>query len=97
MQRFMPHLLVPIALAGCHMPSTSGPVPVQGSGAERSRLAGEWSGRYWSDSTGRRGSIRFTLPERSDSGFGEVQIRFSPALRQAQTACSVKSYAGGLR
>ena len=72
-------LLVEVSVS-CRTTPAAGPVPVQGSGKDVSALAGEWSGRYWSKATGRRGTIRFNLPERADTGFGEVEIAFSPSL-----------------
>jgi hypothetical protein len=51
-------------------------------------LSGEWSGRYWSKDTGRRGTIRFSLAERADTGYGEVEITFSPALRLSREAAA---------
>jgi hypothetical protein len=56
------------------------PVPVQGTEEEVSALSGEWTGRYSSKATGRHGTIRFNLPEQADTGFGEVEITFSPSL-----------------
>jgi hypothetical protein len=80
-----------LALLSCHLPSTSEPVPVLGSEAERRLLSGEWNGRYWSEATGRHGTIKFSLGERADTGFGEVEMTFSPALRLAQDADSVNA------
>jgi hypothetical protein len=73
----------------CALPSTAGQVPVEGNVRERSALSGEWSGRYWSHGIRRRGIIRFSLAERADSGRGEVEITFSPALSSAPGAASV--------
>jgi hypothetical protein len=70
-------------IGGCLAPAAS-PVPVQGVNTEVSALAGEWEGRYWSKDTGRHGNIRFNLPEQADTGHGEVEITFSPALRMLQ-------------
>jgi hypothetical protein len=80
--------LLLLAAVACRVPTTSGPVPVQGSASERHLLAGEWSGRYWSEATGRHGIIRFVLPERADTGFGDVEITFSPTLRLTHDAPS---------
>ena len=60
--------------------NSPGPVPVQGAPLELSALSGEWAGRYWSKATGRRGTIRFSLPQQADTAFGEVEITFSPSL-----------------
>lgn len=76
--------LVPAFVAGlgsCGITPPPAPVPVQGTQEEVRKLSGEWAGRYWSKATGRRGTIRFNLPEQADTGFGEVEITFSPALR----------------
>jgi hypothetical protein len=81
-------LAVVTTLAACHLPPTSGPVPVQGGAGDRRLLAGQWSGRYWSEVTGRHGTIRFSLAEPADTGFGQVEMTFSPTLKQAQVACS---------
>lgn len=64
----------------CRTAPAPGPVPVQGTREAVSALAGEWTGRYWSKATGRHGTIRFDLPEQADTGFGEVEITFSPSL-----------------
>jgi hypothetical protein len=80
-----------LALASCHFPSTSGPVPVLGTDAQRRLLSGDWNGYYRSDATGRHGTIKFSLGERADTGFGEVEMTFSPALRLAQDANSVNA------
>jgi hypothetical protein len=67
-------------LASCRLTPTPAPVPVQGTHEEISAIAGEWSGQYWSKETGRHGVIRFAMPEHADTGHGEVEITFSPAL-----------------
>jgi len=64
----------------CGIGAPPPPVPVQEARQEVSAVAGEWDGRYWSKDTGRHGTIRFMLPERADTGFGEVEITFSPSL-----------------
>jgi hypothetical protein len=58
--------------------------PFQGTQEEVKALSGEWAGRYWSKAIGRHGTIRFNLPEQADTGFGEVEITFSAALRLLQ-------------
>jgi hypothetical protein len=77
-----------IAIASCRLTPASAPVPVQGTPEELSTIAGEWSGHYWSKETGRRGIIRFIMPEHADTGHGEVEITFSPALSLAQEAAA---------
>src|SRR5918995_2926467 len=69
-----------LASPSCRMTSPPAPVPVQGTQDEVMVLSGEWSGRYWSKATGRHGIIRFSLPEHADTGYGEVEITFSPSL-----------------
>jgi hypothetical protein len=68
------------------MTEPAAPVPVQGAQEDVSAVSGEWSGRYWSKETGRRGTIRFSLAEHADTGYGEVEITFSPALSLAEEA-----------
>ncbi|HEX7336913.1 MAG TPA: hypothetical protein VF252_06870 [Gemmatimonadales bacterium] len=77
---------VTAALTACRMTPAPPPVPVRGSDAAVSSLAGVWSGRYWSKATGRHGIIRFTLPEHADTGYGEVEITFSPSLHLSHEA-----------
>ena len=48
------------------------PVPVAASDADLGRLAGEWSGSYEGDASGRSGSIVFHLRAGSDTAFGDV-------------------------
>ena len=69
-----------MVLESCRMIPAASPVPMQGTDEQIQALSGEWTGRYWSQETGRHGTIRFTLPERADTGFGEVEITFSPTL-----------------
>ena len=64
----------------CRVTPQATPVPVQGAREAVQALSGDWTGRYWSQETGRHGVIRFTLPERADTGYGEVDITFSPSL-----------------
>jgi hypothetical protein len=79
-------LLALAAALSCHPTAYGGPVPVEGSQEEISAIAGEWSGEYRSKDAGRHGVIRFVMPERADTGFGEVEITFSPALAAAAAA-----------
>jgi hypothetical protein len=71
-------------MASCRLASPGAPVPVEAVEQAISEIAGKWSGRYHSKATGRRGVIRFSMPERADTGFGEVEITFSPALELAR-------------
>ena len=80
-----------ISTASCWIGPSGGPVPIKGTQEEISALSGEWTGRYWSEATGRHGTIRFTLPEQADTGFGEVKITFSPALSLAKQSSAVES------
>lgn len=67
MQFRIPAVLIPLALGACAGPGT--PVPVQG---DAQVLAGEWSGTYASDETGRSGSILFHLVAGTDTATGDV-------------------------
>ena len=78
-----------IAASACRMTPPPPAVPVQGADSEVSAFSGEWVGRYSSKATGRHGTIRFNLPEHADTGYGEVEITFSPSLhlsRETQSA-----------
>jgi hypothetical protein len=78
-----------IAASACRMTPPPPAVPVQGADSEVSAFSGEWVGRYSSKATGRHGIIRFNLPEHADTGYGEVEITFSPSLhlsRETQSA-----------
>lgn len=59
-----------VAAAGCS--SAPAPVPVAGAPADLGRLAGEWSGEYVGETTGRSGTIVFKLSAGADSAFGDV-------------------------
>lgn len=48
------------------------PVPLAGSLGDIAALAGEWTGDYSSDETGRSGSVRFALTPRGDTAYGDV-------------------------
>jgi hypothetical protein len=48
------------------------PVPVLGSQAELTALAGEWRGEYWSVESGRSGTILFRLEAGRDTAFGDI-------------------------
>lgn len=69
-----------VAGASCHVPPRTGPVPVEGTRGDLSALAGTWTGRYWSEISGRRGTVRFRLRTGADTAYGEVEMTFSPAL-----------------
>ena len=56
------------ACAAAHQP----PVPIAGTAGDMAALAGQWEGSYSSASTGRSGSISFTLSAGNDSAFGDV-------------------------
>ena len=82
-------LLALAATLSCHPPTYGDPVPVVGSQEAISAIAGDWSGEYRSKDAGRHGVIRFVMPERADTGFGEVEITFSPALASAAAGAAV--------
>lgn len=52
--------------------STPAPVPVEGTPADLSVLAGDWEGEYASQATGRLGSIVFKLVAGEDHAHGDV-------------------------
>ena len=78
-----------IAVTSCRMTPPPPPVPVQGTDEDVANFSGEWTGRYWSKASGRHGTIRFSLAEHADTGYGEVEITFSPSLRLGREASSV--------
>jgi hypothetical protein len=65
--------LVTVIAASCA--ATPPAIPVGGSVAGVSALAGDWSGEYSSQATQRYGSIRFTLAVNSDTAFGDVSMQ----------------------
>ena len=83
-----------ILAAACRMTPAPPPVPVQGGDEAISAFSGEWVGRFSSKATGRHGIIRFNLPEHADTGYGEVEITFSPSLHLSRQAQSVDLKAG---
>lgn len=52
--------------------TTSPPVPIEGTAAQISALAGHWEGEYESEATGRSGSIVFDLKAGEDHAHGDV-------------------------
>jgi hypothetical protein len=78
-----------MVLTACRVTPSPPPIPVQGNEDDISAFSGDWTGRYWSKATGRHGTIRFTLPEHADTGYGEVEITFSPSLRLTREAAAV--------
>jgi hypothetical protein len=82
-------LVVLLIFAGaCRMSPSPPPVPVQGQHEEISAFSGEWTGRYSSKATGRHGTVRFNLSENADTGYGEVDITFSPSLHLSREAAA---------
>jgi hypothetical protein len=69
-------------IAGCS--GSQPPVPVVGTRADVSALAGEWYGEYSSHESGRSGSIVFTLTAGSDTATGDVVM--TPRLPAGQAA-----------
>lgn len=59
-------------LAGCAAAPPPPPVSVDANQKDLSSLAGSWSGDYFSGSTGRTGSIRFTLNAEEGAVYGTV-------------------------
>lgn len=59
--------------AGCrYRPAV---VPTIGPHADMDLMIGEWDGEYWSDESGRHGSILFNITAHGDSAFGDVLMR----------------------
>ena len=79
-------LLILLTSSACRITPPAAAVPVQGAHEDVQVLSGEWSGRYWSRTIGRHGTIRFVLPEHADTGYGEVEITFSPSLHLLREA-----------
>lgn len=78
-----------IAATACRMEPSPPPVPVEGTDEAVAAFAGEWAGDYWSKAPGRHGSIRFSLAEHADTGYGEVEITFSPSLHLSREGAAV--------
>lgn len=57
-------------------------VPVTGSSIDIARLAGRWSGEYWSAGSGRSGSIQFDLEAGADTAHGTVLMIPSDRLHE---------------
>ena len=71
-------------------------VPViAGSADELSALVGKWSGEYSSATTGRRGSIVFTLAAGRDTAVGDVVMMPSGASGPLRRASGNAVYAAG--
>ncbi len=58
-------------LVACSSPPQT-PVPLVGSAGDVAALSGQWEGSYSSATTGRSGSISFTLTAHGDSAYGDV-------------------------
>jgi len=76
MRRFFWILVAPITIIGCgsRQPATPplAPVRVAGSELDIGELAGEWEGEFHNASTGRRGTIRFSLRRLKDTAYGRL-------------------------
>ena len=59
-------------IAACAYAGT--PVPLRGSATDISRLAGRWDGEFWSDESGRRGTLLFTIRAGTDTALGDVVL-----------------------
>jgi hypothetical protein len=70
MLRFPSHVVLIAALAACA--TNPAPVPVVADQTDMSLLSGEWDGEYSSASTGRTGSISFSLVAGHDTASGDV-------------------------
>jgi hypothetical protein len=73
-------------MASCRLMDPGSPVPLEGNRQDVSAVSGAWAGRYSSNATGRHGTIRFRMPEQADTGYGDVEITFSPSLRLTRNA-----------
>lgn len=71
-------LAVAVLSAGCA--TNPPPVSLQAGTEDMTLLRGEWHGRYWSEETGRHGSIRFELTAAGDTARGDVVM--IPAERE---------------
>ena len=70
MSRHVLMAMVLVAAWACGGPGT--PVPVAGTATDLAALAGEWSGEYSSQESGRSGSIVLRLTAGTDSATGDV-------------------------
>ena len=61
-----------LVLSGCTYAGT--PVPLRGSAGDIGALAGRWDGEFWSDESGRRGTLQFTIYAWKDTAFGDVVL-----------------------
>ena len=73
-----------LMLSGLGCATTPPSVPVSGTAADLSQLAGEWNGEYNSNTGGRSGVITFQLAAGADTAHGDV-IMFP---RQGRTTMS---------
>ena len=64
-------MLFLVAGACRYVPSAS---PLQGAPADIAALAGRWDGEFWSDASGRRGTLQFTIREGTDTLYGDVVL-----------------------
>jgi hypothetical protein len=62
--------LLPGLALSCH--SIPSPFPLAAEPTEIAAMAGEWTGEYFSPSTGRAGSIHFKITAGSDTATGDV-------------------------
>ena len=70
------------------------PVAVGGDQAAMAALDGEWTGEYWSGSTGRRGSIRFMMESDAHAAWGDVWMSPAPHERVATDPAAAPPHAG---
>lgn len=79
--RTLPNIAAAVTLAllvGCA--SNPPPVSLQAGSEDMTLLRGAWRGQYWSQETGRHGSIRFELTATGDTARGDVVMM--PAERE---------------
>ena len=65
-------LLSTALLGACTYAGT--PVPLSGSANDVGRLAGRWDGEFWSDESGRGGTLLFTIRAGTDTALGDVVL-----------------------
>ena len=65
-------LLFVVAVGACSY--AGNPVPLRGSATDIGALAGRWDGEFWSDESGRRGSLLFTIRSGTDTAIGDVVL-----------------------
>jgi hypothetical protein len=63
-------IVASLSISACAMQATK--VPVVGAASDLERIAGQWTGEYWSVESGRSGSVAFDLTAGEDTASGTV-------------------------